>query len=245
MSRILALPVALLCYAAFFASFVYLIGFAAAFEPLPSHVDKGLSAPFGMAVLIDLGLIALFALQHSIMARPAFKAKWTKIVPAALERSIYCLTTAIALFVLFKFWHPIEGVVWSVSDPNLRMVFWGVFFLGWGILFITTWLLNHFELFGLAQAWRHFRGTQAPPSEFRTPLFYKMVRHPLYLGFFLGLWATPDLTYSHALLAAAFTAYIVIGISYEERDLIAEFGDRYHEYQRRVGAFLPGIGKKS
>ncbi len=245
MSRIIALPVALLCYAAFFVSFVYLVGFAAAFDPLPIHVDKAIAGPAGVAVLVDLGLIALFGLQHSIMARPGFKEKWTRIIPAALERSVYCLATALVLLVLFSFWHTIDGSLWSVENPALRMAFWAVFFLGWGILFIATWLLNHFELFGLAQAWRHMRGIEAAPPEFRTPLFYKMVRHPIYLGFFLGLWATPDMTYSHALLAAGMTVYIMIGISYEERDLIAEFGDRYREYQRSVGSFLPWIGKKS
>ncbi len=243
MSRLLALPVALLCYAAFFVSFVYLIGWAAPFDPLPTTVDKGLSGSFGMSVIIDIALVALFGVQHSVMARPGFKAFWTKIIPAAMERSVYCLTTAGVLMVIFTFWHPVEGEIWSIENPALRMVFWAVFFLGWGILFVSTWLLNHFELFGLAQAWRHMRGSVASAPQFKTPLFYKMVRHPLYLGFFLGLWATPDMTVSHALMAALFTIYIVIGIGYEEKDLLDEFGERYAEYRRSVGSFLPGIGK--
>jgi len=243
MSRILALPVALLCYAAFFVSFAYLVGFAAGFDPLPTHVDKGMSGTLGVSLIIDIGLIALFGVQHSVMARPRFKAAWTKILPAAMERSVYCLATAIGLLLIFAFWHPIDGGLWSVGNPALRMVFWAVFFLGWGILFISTWLLNHFELFGLAQAWQHFRGTQAAPPQFKTPLFYKMVRHPIYLGFFLGLWATPDMTYSHVLMAGLFTIYIVIGIGYEEKDLLVEFGEVYAEYRSKVGSFLPGIGK--
>ncbi len=242
-SRMLALPVALVCYAAFFVSFVYLIGFIGAFEPLPTHVDKGMTGPFALSLVVNVVLIALFGLQHSIMARPAFKAGWTKFVPHSMERGVYCLATAGVLLIIFTFWHSIEGSLWSVSDPTLRMVFWAVFFLGWAILFISTWLLNHFELFGLAQAWRHFRGTEGAPSEFRTPLFYKMVRHPIYLGFFLGMWATPDMTYSHFLFASLFTIYIVIGISYEEKDLLTEFGQRYAEYRGKVGAFIPGIGK--
>lgn len=245
MGRFLTMGAAVICYAAFFAAFLYLIGFAAALPLLPTHVDKGLEGGPIQAVAIDLGLIALFGLQHSVMARKGFKQAAARIIPPPLERAFYCLATALVLGLLFFAWHPIDGSVWSITNPVGRMVMWALFIMGWGVLLTTTFLLNHFELFGLAQAWRHLRGQSAAPMQFRTPLFYKMVRHPLYFGFFFGLWATPDMTYSHLLLAAGLTVYIMIGIVYEERDLVAEFGDRYREYQRSTGAFLPGIGRKS
>ncbi|MXO58307.1 isoprenylcysteine carboxylmethyltransferase family protein [Altererythrobacter salegens] len=245
MGRVPVLVASIACYFAFFASFLYLIGFVAAFEPLPTHVDKGLYAPSVVALVYDLILIALFGLQHSVMARPAFKARWTKTVPAPLERSIYCLTTALMLVLLFAFWHPLSGQLWSIGNPAVRTLIWVVFFMGWGILFVTTFLLNHFELFGLEQAWHHYRGTEAKPPVFRTPLFYKWVRHPLYSGFLLAFWATPDMTYSHLLLATGFTVYIFIGIAHEERDLVAYFGETYLDYRKKVGSVIPGIGKKA
>jgi protein-S-isoprenylcysteine O-methyltransferase Ste14 len=234
-----------LCYLAFFAAFLYLIGFVAGFEALPTHVDRGLAAPAGVAVFIDLALIALFGLQHSAMARPGFKARWTRVVPPPLERAIYCLASALCLVALFAFWHPIAGTVWSVDDPAGRVALWGLFFLGWGVLFVATHLINHWELFGLAQAWRHYRGVEPPAAEFRTPLFYRWVRHPIYSGFLLAFWATPEMSYGHVLLAVGFSIYIFIGIAYEERDLIAHFGDTYADYRRRVGSVLPGFGRRA
>jgi len=245
MSRVLAVPVALLCYAAFFGSFVYLIGFVAGLNLLPTHIDKGLAAPPATAALIDIALIALFGLQHSIMARPKFKAAWTRLVSPAVERAFYCLASAICLVLLFAFWHPIAGTVWSVENQTARMGIWGLFLLGWTILFIATWLISHFELFGVAQAWRHARGVSAPEQPFRTPLLYRWVRHPIYSGFLLAFWATPDMTYGHLLLAIGFSVYIFIGIAHEERDLLAHFGDQYGDYRRRVGAVIPGVGRKA
>lgn len=243
MGRSLTLLASVACYLAFFVAFVYLIGFVAGFAPLPTTVDKGLAAPAGVAALIDVALIALFGVQHSVMARPGFKAGWTKVVPAPLERSVYCLASALALIVLFAFWHPIAGSLWSVESPGWRIVLWVLFFIGWGVLFVTTHLINHWELFGLSQAWHHFRGSTAPPPQFRTPLFYRWVRHPLYSGFLLALWATPDMTYGHALLAFGLSVYIFVGIAYEERDLIGHFGETYVEYRRRVGMVVPWIGR--
>lgn len=243
MGRALIMALALVCYAAFFASFVYLVGWIGAFDFMPTSVDKGLTAEPLMAAAINIGLIALFGIQHSVMARPGFKAAWTKTVPAASERSLYCLATAIVLVVMYHFWHPIEGSLWTVSNETARMVIWGLFWLGWAILFIATWLLNHFELFGLQQAWFNMTGRETADPEMRTPLFYKLVRHPIYTGFFIAFWATPDMTYSHLLAAVGFTVYIMIGISYEERDLLDLFGDQYAEYRRKVGAFIPGVGK--
>lgn len=245
MGRIIVMALALACYAAFFASFVYLIGWIGGFDFMPTHVDKGPAATTPVAIAINLGLIALFGVQHSVMARRSFKAAWTKIVPAASERSLYCLATALVLVVMFHFWRPIEGSLWAVENETVRMAIFAVFWLGWGFLFIATWLLNHFELFGLQQAWHNMTGKTAAEPEMRTPLFYKLVRHPIYTGFVIAFWATPDMTYSHLLAAVGFTVYIVIGIAYEERDLLALFGDEYAEYSKRVGAFIPGIGKKS
>jgi len=244
MGRSLTLAAAVVCYAAFFGAFVYLVGFVAAFEPLPTHVDKGLAGSTGQAILVDLGLIALFGLQHSVMARPGFKTGWTKVVPPPLERAVYVLASALCLILLFAFWHPIAGTVWSIENEAARVVLWALFFAGWGILFIATHLINHWELFGLAQAWRHFRGTEAPPQTFRTPLFYRWVRHPIYSGFLLAFWATPEMSYGHLLLAIGFSAYIFIGIAYEERDLIGHYGDVYGDYRKRVGMVIPGIGRR-
>ena len=179
------------------------------------------------------------------MARPAFKARWTKIVPPPLERAVYCLASALALIALFAFWHPIAGTVWSIENPAGRIVMWALFFAGWGILFVATHLINHWELFGLAQAWRHFRGSEGTPPTFKTPLFYRWVRHPIYSGFLLAFWATPEMTYGHLLLALGFSAYIFVGIAHEERDLVAHYGETYTEYRKKVGMVFPGLGRRA
>lgn len=236
--------VALLCYAAFFVSFVYLVGFLAGLPFMPTHVDKGIPASAPVAIIVDLALIALFGLQHSIMARRGFKDAWTRAIPPALERSVFCLATAAVLAVMFTFWHPIPVVIWSASGEALRTILWALFGAGVAMVFISTWLINHFELFGLAQAWAHLRGHDPAPPRFRKPLFYRFVRHPIYLGFFLALWATPHMTAGHLLLAAGWTIYLFIGASYEEKDLVGTFGDTYIEYQARVSMILPGHGRK-
>lgn len=236
--------VALVCYAAFFAAFVYLIGFVAGYPAWPTHVDKGLGAAPVTAGIINFALIALFGVQHSVMARPGFKAVWTRIVPVPIERSVYCLASALALAVLYVFWQPILTPVWTIENPMLRAVVWGLFGLGWVIVFVSTWLISHFELFGLAQVWRHWRGTEARSPRLTTPLFYRAVRHPLYSGFLLAFWAAPTMTLGHMMLAAGMTAYVVIAIRYEERDLVGVFGTSYLDYQRRVGMLVPGVGKR-
>lgn len=244
--RALILLFAVACYGAFFVTFLYLVGWIGGFDAyLPTTVNKGLDAPPMVAVVIDLALIALFGLQHSVMARRGFKESWTKIVPAAAERSFYLLGTVAVLAVMFAYWHPVAGSLWTVENHTARMAIWALFGLGWVILFVSTWLLNHFELFGLQQAWYHFRGQDLPAPKMRTPVFYKLVRHPIYAGFFIAFWATPDMTYSHFIASIGFTAYIVIGIAYEEKDLLRVFGEEYADYRRRVGSFLPGIGKSS
>jgi methanethiol S-methyltransferase len=243
-TRIFYLAIAISCYAAFFVSFVYFVGFVGACPGFPMTVDKGIASGRVTAALIDLALIALFGLQHSIMARPKFKAMWTRIVPVALERSIYCLAAALALGVMFVFWHPISGMVWHITNPIGRTIIWTLFWLGFGLVFISTWLINHFELFGLAQVWRNLRGNVPVDTIFRTPLFYRLVRHPIYSGFTLAIWATPDMSVGHVLFAAGMTLYILIGIAHEEKDLIAYFGEQYVQYRARVGMLVPWLGRR-
>jgi protein-S-isoprenylcysteine O-methyltransferase Ste14 len=243
--RALFLGFAFVAYAIFFATFLYLIGFVGNFAILPMTVDRGPGAPLASAVITDVVLIALFGVQHSVMARQGFKKAWTRTVPKPIERSVYVLFASAALIILFNFWRPIEGVVWDVANPAGQMILWALFAAGWGMVLLSTFLINHFELFGLQQAWLHLRGEEAAAPVFRQPLLYKWVRHPLYLGFFLAFWATPHMGYSHLLLAVGMSIYMLIAISYEEKDLIAYFGREYEEYRGRVGMLIPGIGRKA
>jgi methanethiol S-methyltransferase len=243
MSRYLFLPVSGAIYLIFLATFLYLIGFVAGLPLLPSNVDKGtyLIPPFAFA--IDVGLIALFGVQHSVMARPGFKAVWTRIVPKPIERSVYVLTASLVLMLLFLFWCPIEGILWRVETPLGRDVLWGLFALGWGIVLLSTFLINHFELFGLSQVVRNLRNREAAAPVLRMPFFYKLVRHPLYSGFIIAFWATPTMSYGHALLAVGMSVYMLIAIQYEERDLIDTFGGEYVAYRGRVGMLAPRLGR--
>lgn len=243
MARLTIMAISLAVYFAFFGAFLYLVGFVGEFAFMPTHLDKGGAAPPLQSVIIDIALIALFGLQHSVMARPGFKARITKIIPAAMERSVYCLATVAALVILFAGWHPIEGTLWTIEGELGQAIMNGLFWAGFGIVFISTWLINHFELFGLQQAWLNLRGSQPSAPVMRTPMFYKLVRHPIYAGFFLAFWATATMTYGHLLFAVGMTIYIMIGIAHEERDLIKLFGDDYVTYRQKVGAFIPGIGK--
>ena len=243
MSKVLSLLFAIIAYAIFFATFLYLIVFVGDFAFAGRTVDVGQEAPVLTAVLIDVALIALFGLQHSVMARPACKAKWSKVVPPQAERSVYVLAASIALMIMFLFWRPIDTIVWNVSNPILAQFIWLLFWAGWATVLISTFLINHFELFGLQQAWFHARGREAAKPEFRTPMFYKYVRHPLYLGFFLAFWAAPEMTAGHLLLAAGVSAYMLIAIRYEEHDLTDLFGDDYRNYRHGVGMLLPKFGR--
>ncbi len=246
MQRILALGYALIAYLLFFASFLWLVLFTGNLPFAPTTVDRAIDgSSVGVAVAINLGLIALFGLQHSVMARPAFKARWTRLVSPSVERATYVLAASIALILIMRFWHTLPGQLWDVRGSAIEPAIWALFAIGWTILFISTWLINHFELFGLAQAWRHGRAVPDAPPVLREPLFYKWVRHPIYLGFAISFWATPHMTSSHLLLAAGMTLYILIGIAHEERDLVAHFGPAYDDYRKRVGMLIPGLRRRT
>jgi protein-S-isoprenylcysteine O-methyltransferase Ste14 len=241
MTRYLQLLAGLLAYLLFLATFLYLIGFVGDLV-VPRTIDAGPAAPLAVAVAVDVALIALFGVQHSVMARPGFKAAWTRVVPVAFERTAYVVASSLALIVLMALWRPIPASIWAVAGGGAD-VLWAVFALGWGVVLLSTFLINHFELFGLEQLWRQLRALPAAGPQFREPLFYRWVRHPLYFGFILAFWATPRMTVSHLLLALGMTIYILIAIRFEERDLLASIGAPYADYRRRVGMLFPGLGR--
>lgn len=245
MSRAATLLFAIICYAIFFATFLYLIVFVGDFPFAAITVDNGPQSPLAVAVIVDLALIALFGLQHSVMARPAFKARWTRIVPPAAERSVFVLAASIALMIMFLCWRPIDTIVWNVTNPILSNIIWLLFWAGWATVLISTFLINHFELFGLQQAWFHVSGRQAAKPELRQPMFYRYVAHPLYSGFFLAFWAAPEMTAGHLLLALGLSAYMLVAIRYEEHDLTDLFGDDYRRYRSGVGGLFPRFRRRS
>lgn len=244
MSRAASMLFAIACYAIFFATFLYLIVFVGDFEFAVLTVNSGPQASPVAAAIIDVALIALFGLQHSVMARPAFKAKWTRIIPPPIERSVFVLAASIALMVLFLCWRPIEGMVWNVTNPLLQMIIWGLFWIGWITVLISTFLINHFELFGLQQAWFNMRGREGDKPELRQPLFYRWVAHPMMSGFFLAFWAAPQMTIGHLLLALGMSIYILIALRYEEHDLTDLFGDDYRRYRSGVGMLTPRFRRR-
>jgi methanethiol S-methyltransferase len=230
-------------YAFFLATFVYAIGFVGNLL-VPTSIDAGIAANWPEAVAVNLMLLGIFAVQHSVMARRGFKRWWTKIVPEPIERSTYVLAATLALALLLWQWRPIATpVLWRIGQPAAVWALHAVFAVGWGVLLISTFLLNHFELFGLHQVWAHARGRRIPAPDFRTPGFYRHVRHPIYLGFLLGFWATPQMTAGHLLFAVATTGYILVGIWFEERDLMAQFGERYRSYREQAGMLWPRLRK--
>jgi methanethiol S-methyltransferase len=249
MSRAISLLFAVAAYAVFFATFLYLIVFVGNLDfgaLTPRTVDRPASTlPLGAAIIVNLALIALFGVQHSVMARQGFKRAWTKIVPRHVERSFFVLIASLVLLVMFRFWQPIDMVVWSITAPIASNTLWLLFWAGWGTVLISTFLINHFELFGLQQAWVYARGRELTPPRFHTPFLYKWVRHPLYLGFFIAFWATPQMTAGHLLLAAGMSVYMLIAIRYEERDLVAFHGRDYEDYRGRVGMLLPRFGGRT
>lgn len=227
-----------LAYLVFLGTFLYAIAFVGGFA-VPTTLDGAPGTPFMTALAIDCGLLAVFAVQHSVMARRWFKEWWTQVVPWTIERSTYVLAASLALIMLFWQWRPLGGVVWSVDHPIGRAMLWTLFAAGWLIVLVTTFLIDHFDLFGLRQVWLPLVGKPYSRVTFRMPGPYRFVRHPLYLGFLLAFWMTPTMTLAHLVFAFATTAYILLAIQFEERDLVAEHGRAYEDYRRRVSMILP------
>jgi protein-S-isoprenylcysteine O-methyltransferase Ste14 len=243
MGRILALVYGAISYVIFFVTFLYAIAFVGNLY-VPRSIDAGgEAAPFSSALLINIGLLSIFAVQHSVMARPAFKRWWTRIVPQSVERSTYVLLSSLALILLFWQWRPMTDVIWEVQNVAGQYVLLGVFFLGWGIVLLSTFLINHFDLFGLRQVYLYSKNIEYTNVGFKEVFLYKVVRHPIMLGFIIAFWATPKMTAGHMLFAVVTTVYVLAAIQIEERDIVSIHGDDYIDYRKRVSMIMP-IPKK-
>lgn len=238
MARFLVLLYAIVCYLAFFATLLYTIGFVGDFV-VPKSVSSGTAGPVLPALAINVALLLLFGIQHSVMARRPFKAWLTRLIPDGAERSTYVLASSLALIILYAFWQPLPGTVWLVEGGVGAIVLWAVFAVGWALVLLSSFMIDHFELFGLQQAWSYFRGRPQTPIPFKTPYLYRYVRHPLQLGFLLAFWATPYMTVSHLMFSVGMTVYILVGLVYEERDLIRFHADKYHQYRHTVPKLVP------
>jgi protein-S-isoprenylcysteine O-methyltransferase Ste14 len=242
MKRLLIFLYSVASYAVFLVTFLYAVGFIGNFW-VPKTMDSPRDTPLGNALAIDLGLLALFAVQHSVMARPAFKRWWTRLIPAAAERSTYVLFSSFALILLFYYWQPLGGTIWSITSSAAVTTMMVLYAAGWALVLYVTFLIDHLDLFGLRQAWLELRGRPYTAVPFVTPWLYRQVRHPLYVGWFMVVWATPSMTVTHAFFAAMCAAYILVGIQLEERDLV-RFHPEYAEYRRRVPMLLPFSRKR-
>jgi methanethiol S-methyltransferase len=238
MGRLLSFCYGLAAYAVFLGAFLYAVGFVEGMV-VPKAIDDGEVTPVLGAVVINLVLLSIFAVQHSVMARPSFKRWWTKLVPASVERSTYVLLASLALILVFWQWRPIPTVIWHVDGPLAISALLGLSFFGWFIVLLSTFLINHFELFGVQQVLHYLLGRTSSTPGFKTPFLYKLVRHPIYLGFIIAFWATPVMTAGHLLFAAVTTTYIFVGIFLEEQDLVAHYGDEYRQYRKKVGMLIP------
>jgi protein-S-isoprenylcysteine O-methyltransferase Ste14 len=237
-NRVLAVCYGAASYLIFVVSFLYAIGFVGDIL-VPRTVDHGIAGPIVQAVVVNLLLLGLFAVQHSVMARPAFKRWWTRIVPQPVERSTYVLLSSLVLLLLYWQWRSMPTVIWHVTSPPGRLAVWVLFWLGWVIVFVSTFMISHVDLFGLRQVYSFWRGKPLRDIQFRAPLLYRIVRHPLMLGFIVAFWAAPTMTAGHLLFAAATTGYILVALQLEERDLLAALGSQYRDYRRQVPMLLP------
>jgi methanethiol S-methyltransferase len=244
MGKLAAFLYGIVAYLVFAIVIMYSLGFVSGLV-VPKTIDSGPVGPLVESIVINLVLLTIFALQHSVMARPQFKTWWTTIVPKSVERSTYVLLASLVLALVFWQWRPIPGVVWEVKEPTIATSLLYLGLLGWVLVFLSTFMINHFELFGLHQVANNLAGKPMPPMKFKTPMLYNIVRHPIYLGFIIFVWATPVMTAGHLLFAAVVTAYIFVGIALEEHDLIAVFGDEYRRYRQRVAMIVPFIGRSS
>ncbi len=241
-SRIIALTFGVLSYIVFLVTFLSSIGFVSTFV-VPKSIDSGPHDSIAEAVAIDVFLLGLFAVQHSVMARPGFKQWWTRIVPEHVERSAYVLASSVILAILFWQWRPIPRVVWWVEQPILTAIIWAIFWSGWFVVLVSTFLIDHFDLFGLSQVYRYAKGLPHSPPTFHTPALYRIVRHPIMLGFMIAFWATPIMTWGHLLFAVLTTAYIFVGVWLEERDLRRFHGKTYDDYRQRVAMIVPWLSR--
>jgi protein-S-isoprenylcysteine O-methyltransferase Ste14 len=237
-SKIIAFLYGIVAYAAFFVTILYAIGFIMGVG-VPKDINTGTVTSTAKALVVNLILMSVFAIQHSVMARKSFKQSWTQYVPKPVERSTYVLLSSLTLMLLFWQWRPMPAIVWRIEDPDTAVTIVTISFVGWVVVFTSTFLINHFELFGLHQVTANLAGREIPPPRFRTPLFYNFVRHPLYLGFIIAFWATPEMTVGHLLFAIVTTGYIFVGIFLEERDLTELFGENYRQYKRKVSMLIP------
>src|SRR5689334_1142722 len=243
MKRLGIFAYGLACYAVFFATFLYAVGFIGNLW-VPKAIDSPSEVSLGTALLVNLGLLALFAVQHSVMARPAFKRWWTRFVPESAERSTYVLFSSVALIALFWLWQPMGGVIWETQSTAGINILYALYAAGWALLLYCTFLIDHFDLFGLRQVWLQLVGKPCTPLNFKTPWLYRQVRHPLYIGWLMIIWATPTMTVAHLVFAVMSTVYILVGIQLEERDLINAHPE-YAEYRKRVPMLLPGFHRES
>ncbi|MBT3793106.1 MAG: DUF1295 domain-containing protein [Rhodospirillales bacterium] len=244
MGRTIALVYGAISYLLFFATFLYSIGFVGN-QVVPKAIDSGVSGNIFDAIVLNVALLSIFAVQHSIMARPGFKAWWTRIISKAVERSTFVLLTSLILALIFWKWQPMGDIVWSVENQIGVIALWTIFGIGWLVVLVSTFMINHFDLFGLTQVYDNFKGRESSPPKFMVLGLYKVVRHPIMLGFIIAFWATPVMTMGHLLFAAVTTTYILLSLSLlEERDLVAELGDAYTDYQSRVPMIFPTGSKK-